>query len=273
MEERTKEAWLKSEVLLMLVFPKVNRTGLCNMLFPWARAVVYCHEQDLKMMAPQWTHFIRIGPWLRGEQDKRYYLNQFTNEGYVSNWFGLRPKICQTKVFSGMEGYFEPFLDARALIKNELWKIVNPRLAANAKEVGKEKFIGCHIRRGDFVTIGQGTGDEWYIAGIREARRIVGNLPVRIFSDAEVEKLRGITDAVENSVIMPHCAAVQDLLSLSLSQVLVCTPCSTFSMWAVFLGQMPSVWAKSRPLPPKLYAGEPRLILVDADAREVLSLQ
>ncbi len=247
----------------MFVFAKVNRTGLCNMLFPWARAVVYCHEHGLKMMAPQWTQFMRVGPWLRGERDKRYYLNQFTNEGYVSNWLGLRPKICQTKVFSGMDGFFDPFIDAQELIKSELWKIVNPKLAAVAKDVGKEKFIGCHIRRGDFVTIGQGLGDEWYIAGIREARRIVGNLPVKIFSDADAEKLKGITEVVDHSEVMPESAAVQDLLSLSLSQALVCTPGSTFSMWAVFLGQMPSVWAKSRSFPPKLYVGESRLILVD----------
>lgn len=247
----------------MFVFPQVNRTGLCNMLFPWARAVVYCHEQDLKMMAPQWTHFMRIGPWLRGERDKRYYLNQFTNEGYASNWFGLRPKICPTKVFSGMDDFFEPFIDAQDVIRKELWRIVNPKFATAAKDVGKEKFIGCHIRRGDFVTIGQGLGDEWYITGIKEARRIVGNLPVKIFSDANAEKLKGITEVIDQSEVMPESAAVQDLLSLSLSQALVCTPGSTFSMWAVFLGQMPSVWAKSRVLPPKMYVGDSKLILVD----------
>lgn len=257
----------------MLAFPKVSRTGLCNMLFPWARAVVYCHEHGVRMISPQWTHFARIGPWLRGERDKRYYVNQFTNNGYVSNWLGLRPKVCPTKIFSGMDGFFEPFIDSQELIRQELWRIVNPRLATAAKAIGKERFIGCHVRRGDFVVNGQWTGDEWYIAAIKKARKLVGNLPVKIFSDSDGEKLKGITDAVNDSVVMPPGAAIQDLLSLSLSLALVCTSCSTFSMWAVFLGQMPSIWTESRPLPPKIYTGERETmrILLGADAEYEVS--
>ena len=203
----------------MLAFPKVSRTGLCNMLFPWARAVVYCHAHEVRMIAPQWTHFARIGPWLRGERDKRYYVNQFTNNGYVSNWLGLRPKVCPTKIFSGMDGFFEPFIDSQELIRQELWRIVNPRLATAAKAIGKERFIGCHVRRGDFVVNGQWTGDDWYIAAIKKARKLVGNLPVKIFSDSDSEKLKGITDAVNDSVVMPSGAAIQDLLSLSLRRL------------------------------------------------------
>ena len=74
------------------VYADLPRTGLCNMLFPWARAVLYARNHSLPLLAPEWVKLGRIGPWLRGERDKRYYFGQFTNEGYIrglKKWWAL----------------------------------------------------------------------------------------------------------------------------------------------------------------------------------------
>ena len=244
------------------VYAKLMRTGLCNKLFPWAQAVEYAHETGATMIAPKWVDLMRIGPWLRHERDKRYYFNEFTNVGYVSNWLGTRAKLGGTKVFSGMEGFFDSFLDNQPLVKAELRRIINSRLVDAVDKLRKEPFVGVHVRRGDFVTGGIGISDEWYIKAIGKARELVGDLPVKIFSDGDPQKLIGITAAVKDSIMMPTAPAIQDLLLLSHSKVLVATSRSTFSMWAVYLGQMPSIWSDVD-LPPKMYVDQDKTILLE----------
>src|SRR5689334_20159116 len=63
-------------------FPDIGRAGLGNLLLPWARCEIFCRQQNIPMLAPQWTQ-PKIGPVLRGERDKRYYMGLFNNRGYV----------------------------------------------------------------------------------------------------------------------------------------------------------------------------------------------
>ena len=37
------------------VYADLPRTGLCNMLFPWARAELYARDNAVKMIAPKWA--------------------------------------------------------------------------------------------------------------------------------------------------------------------------------------------------------------------------
>lgn len=238
--------------------PIVGRTGLCNMLFIWARALVFAKERGATMLAPQWTNFFRLGPLLRFERNKRYYINEFTNKGYVG---GVKKRMVNlmhrhlpegdmTRVSDGdvvdffgwSDDYFQNFIGYHGYIKESLATIVNPTLVSAADTFGAKPFIGVHIRRGDFVTNGQWIPDEWYRRGITKARELVGQLPIRVFSDSSPDKLMGITSKFEDCEIMPKASAVQDLLMLSNSKCLVATAKSTFSMWSVFLGQMPSIW-------------------------------
>ena len=236
------------------VYAKMRRTGLCNKLFPWARAVVYAKENGVKMIAPKWTDIMRIGPWVRREKYKRYYFGDFTNEGYINNRCGLLAnplilRILGVKVFSGMEGFFDPFLAECAFVKEELRRITNPLLLARASNIGKEPFIGVHVRRGDFVRSGSQISDEWYVSAIKKSLEIVGALPVKIFSDAYADELARIVGNVGNVEIMPPAPAIQDLLSLSYARAVICTTNSTFSMWAVFLGQNLSIWPRGASVP------------------------
>lgn len=235
--------------------PVVGRTGLCNMLFIWARAYAYCLQTGAKMLSPQWTNYMRLGPWFRGERDKRYYRNEFINAGYIT---GFRRWIVllfakKVKVFKGWyQEYFEGLLEYREEIRKELIRIVNPAIVEKIKEIPVASFIGVHIRRGDFKSGGIGIGNDWYVKAIRQAQKIVGDLPIYIFSDAPREELEEIKNAFHRSVIMPFAPAIQDVLTLAQGRVLVATSRSTFSMWAVFLGQMPSLWSTIE-IPPVMY--------------------
>lgn len=243
-------------------FPVFSHTGLCNMLFPWARAVAWCHESGAEMVAPKWTDWFRLGPWLRGDRDKRYYLHLFTNTGYRHRLFGVRTHGSRVKRFEGMEGFFDKFICHQEFIRKELLRITNPLILDDIKSLNLGDFIGVHIRRGDFKRIGQSVSDDWYVRAIKEAIALVGSLPIKIFSDEDAQALVGITEGFPNICIMPPRSALQDLILLSRSKVLVCTANSSFSMWAVFLGQMPSFWGRNATMP-RMYLRENLAMFVD----------
>jgi hypothetical protein len=254
--------------------PMVGRTGLGNMLFPWARAEVFCGEQRALMLAPQWVNICRIGPWLRRERDKRYYFSAFSNAGYIR---GLRreyilraashadeaaynaPSMSQgTKMqvidFAGMAGFFSPLLAHRTYIRERIHAITSEAILKQLDQLPHEPFIGVHIRRGDFQRGGMAIGDEWYACAIDRAIRTVGegarNSPIRIFSDAEPEAMESLCKRFSSATLMPKAPALLDLLLLSRCEALVGTSRSTFSMWAAFLGQMPSFWHPCETPPP-----------------------
>lgn len=255
--------------------PVVGRTGLGNMLFPWARAEVFCKTRGALMLAPQWVNVCRVGPWLRRERDKRYYLSNFSNRGFIQ---GLRrfyvlhtaghvgeadcyerpgcggEGVRRVVDFKGMDGFFSPFLRDQAYVKERLYAIAAPAIVRQAEQFSADPFIGVHIRRGDFHRGGLAVEDAWYLMAIERAVKSVEAarkpLPIRVFSDAAPETLQFLTDSFPAVTFMPKAPALLDLLLLSRSQALVGTSRSTFSMWAVFLGQMPSIWhTRERPPP------------------------
>ena len=65
-------------------------------------------------------------------------------------------------------------------------------------------------------------------------------MPIYIFSDAENTELEEILD-IDNCKRAYFGSAISDMIALSRCKVLV-SSASTFSMWASFLGQMPTIW-------------------------------
>ena len=255
------------------VYPILMRTGLGNMLFPWARAVVYCKHTNTRMIAPKWVHLCRIGTWLRKERDKRFYLNQFSESTYVrgvERWLLLC--FCRNRVrfFSGMNGFFDSFISERDVVYNELMRIVNPKIRHEVEKISMDcPYIAVHIRKGDFKTVGISTEDAWYVRAINtavsdEVAQCVHT--IRVFSDARPDELKFITDAFpeKDVIVMPNAPAIEDILLLSKARILVCSPRSTFSMWGVFLGQQPSIWQDGpvELLPPRLYTDKDMVKLV-----------
>lgn len=288
----------------LYVNPIVGRTGLSNMLFCWARAELYCTFCGAHMLAPQWTNFFRIGPWLRGERDKRYYLNMFTADNAIT---GLKRQwllrscahVQEGDLFEvdhqeirlreerlsgaqkgavivdceGMGGLFDPILMHQEHIRERLWKITAPAIREAVNHMENRPFIGVHIRRGDFSHIGLAIPDAWYVKAVQQAVDRLSHAKggeqsgaplIRVFSDACPETLQFLPKAFAHVEIMPKAPALQDLWALSKASIIVGTSRSTFSMWAVYLGQMPSYWHPNDLMP--------RLNLRDVEQMTVLPL-
>lgn len=253
-------------------YPVLGRYGLGNMLFPWARCFLWCQDNEIPMIAPNWTH-LRVGPYLRREKDKRNYQRLFLGSGYVTGmrkYFELtrgirrleadcedvlclhesthRPQIVH---FSGMADFFTSLISRSFEIRSELLRITKPRFLEPLKVLGSESFIGIHIRRGDFAlpsvpALREGAYNvrialEWYVAVLRKLRAVIGeNTRALVFSDGSTEELRVILEIADVDLFRGG-TAISDMLALSKAKVLIASG-STFSMWAGFLGQIPAVW-------------------------------
>lgn len=188
-------------------YPQVEATGLCNMFYPWARAAVWARDNGAQMIAPNWVQLHRVGVWLRRERDKRTYLRQFSDEGYVTGvrkWWLLKTQPMSTEkmpagagvvVFQGREefGWMEPVKNDREFLTREMERIVNPKIVAKLSEL-PEDYIAVHVRKGDFKLGDELQPDEYYLSAIAQAKKDVGNKPVLVFSDgsdADLEFLRG----------------------------------------------------------------------------------
>ncbi len=267
---------------MIYVYPRLRKSGLGNLLFDWARAEVFAAKYHLPILNPRWVRFDRIGVWLRRERYKRYYGNSFRADGFVTGlkrWWIEKtyPDITENDVVAGatrgkvvftstVYDFFDGLLEHHGLITKRLLEIVNPVFWKSSEDF--EPFIGLHVRRGDFCVSHLKTSDEWFVSATRKAfetPEAKGIKDIRVFSDAYPSDIASITESLSkdgyNVIVMPKAPAIQDILALSRAKVLVCSPHSTFSMWGVFLGQMPSVWKKDIP-PPALYCDADKAILI-----------
>ena len=229
---------------------RLGGAGLGNILFPWARAIVYAKENNLNRVQTTWKNF-KVGTFIRNEKDKRMYLDLFTVSDGVS---GIRKFLLlnfsnTVKIFSGMDNLFEPFQHQHALVRSELFRIVNPYHIKKAN-MFSHNSVAIHIRMGDFRNpenediLRKGGWNyrlpiEWYKSIISKIRE-VSNIPIFIFSDAGDEDLKDILD-IKNCRRVFFGSSISDMLALSNAKVLVASG-STFSMWASFIGQIPTIW-------------------------------
>lgn len=252
-----------------VLYPRVGRTGLANMLFPWARAEIARAETGSPMLAPQWFNPLRIGPVVRWERDSRYYLQMFNNSGYIVGWLRWYALLCGKRIkeenlmsgikksrrrpivveFAGIAEGFSRFGTWRATLEERLREII----ASSSSQyiVPTEKpFIGVHLRRGDIWSLSNAKRGSyeiplaWYVkvCCLLRSEEKFREFPIKVFSDAHREELDELS-RLRSLEIMPKAPAVADLISLSRSSILVGTSKSTFSLWASFLGQQPTVWA------------------------------
>lgn len=229
---------------------RLGGAGLGNILFPWATALVYAKKNNLKRIQTTWKS-IKIGTFIRKERDKRMYIDLFTGKDGESGLkkFYLLNFTNQVKSFSSMERLFEPFKEYQNIVKEEILKIVNPYHIKRAKEFNTDS-IAVHIRMGDFEqpkneeVLRNGDWNyrlpiKWYINIINKIRKET-DLPIFIFSDAKDAEIKEILE-LKNCSRAYFGSAISDMLALSSARVLV-SSASTFSMWASFLGQLPTIW-------------------------------
>lgn len=228
---------------------RLGGAGLGNSLFPWARALVYAQENSCIRIQTTWKN-LKIGTFLRKERDKRLYFDLFTGKDGISGFkkFWLLNFSNKVKYFKGMENLFAPFKKQQVYIKEELLKIINPHHLEKVKTFDSNS-IGVHIRMGDFThpdekMLRNGAWNyrlpiKWYQQVIEKLNE-KSDLPICVFSDATEDELRDILQ-LKNCQSVYFGSAISDLVALSNCKILV-SSASTFSMWASFLGQMPTIW-------------------------------
>ena len=264
--------------MIVYVYPAVGRSGLGNCLLPWARAIVFAHKHGLPILAPSWSR-IRLGPYIRQEYDKRRYGNFFTNDSYVHGLkrasvlvrshpiseldairgiqaVRARKGSATIVVFEGLGEYFTPLLPHYALICQKLWAITRP-VFQNLSLDPTGRFFAAHVRRGDVVRPNhpeskvaqhiQCTPLVWFaktIAKIRELKQY-NDIPFLIFTDGSPSQVALLLEQ-KNVMLAPNGVAIVDLFRLSRASLLLASGYSTFSMWASFLGGMPTIYAPGK---------------------------
>jgi hypothetical protein len=240
-------------------------------MFPWARAVVLAARYRLPILAPRWVQ-PRFGAVMRGEQVKRFYFREFTNRGYIK---GVKKALVLLRaervsedrlpdllanaepnpvvvVFEHWQNYFEPIRTSYELVRRELEKIVAPRILGDAAKI-EEPYVAMHIRRGDFrvgdkiLVERRLTPLEWYV-GVAKALRSNPSwrdLPIWVFTDGTLEDVAELIRQA-NVRLVPAETAIGDMLKMSKAHLLAASGQSTFSMWASYLGRMPTLYCPGK---------------------------
>lgn len=257
------------------VHAELDRAGLANRLFPWARAEIYRkYQNDIVMLAPNWTQ-IKIGTFIRHEKDLRLYMGLFNNDGYLTGVPKMLSLMTRKRVseeeaislteserhglldgklvlFSGMKNLTHDLMGHHDFLHQRLVDMLQPKLRRMLHETTVDYEIAVHARRSDVPVFQMGehiqkrqhygAPDQWYIKLIEQIREAVGReVSVRVFSDAYPEQIKDLL-SVPGVSKAEDAPSIVDILRLARAKVLLASPTSTFSTWASFLGQVLSVW-------------------------------
>ncbi len=269
---------VRSEMLYcQAVFPR--GAGLGTRLFPWARCAIFAQANKIPMLAPQWVQ-PRVGPLLRGGIDIGAYHRQILLLGLFRHPPGtirrlgkLFVQLTGTRVeepvrldethdfapsdqkvivtFHGVGDKFERLNGHDQFLLESLQAITRHGWIEFVDGMGSVP-IGINVRLGnDFGTARSDeeyytkgplkTPVEWFVACLEWLRGMLG-YPARavVVSDGTRAELGPLLDLENVEFIRPGCA-ISDLLILAKSQLLLASGGSSFSAWASFLGQMPTI--------------------------------
>jgi hypothetical protein len=119
------------------------------------------------------------------------------------------------------------------------------------------RFIAMHIRRGDLTRLGlrpeeltalpQYTPVAWFASMAHAVRRCpeLASAPIVVFTDGNADEVAEVLN-VERVFLYPRGTAIADLWALTHAGLLFASGFSTFSMWASFLGGMPTIYAPGK---------------------------
>lgn len=257
-----------------LGFLRISGSGIGNSLFPYFRSLILAQQSGARLLTPAWPSF-RPGLFLRKESNKRLYLGIFRS--HPDEISGVRKYLLLLSAFlrrkfrrlnadgpaptapphglvllESKRFTFNDLHDHRDLIRVRLMSIMSDPMK-EAPRWGNGGFIAVHVRLGDFraVTSVNELTDatanvriplSWYVQVISALQAKYPQWPVHIFSDGTDAELRELTDI--GGKVIRSGSDIQDMLLMSCASLLVGSK-STFSRWAAFLGNMPSIWLKA----------------------------
>jgi hypothetical protein len=260
-----------------LLFVRLGGNGLGNLMIIWARCLSQAERHGWQMIWPTWNSF-KPKNWRVNPYDHRTYTDLFKpNERYISGWrkpwcLARHRRVGENNIraevvapgtvigFSGMKGFFAPFVEDHELVYRELRRMTQPPHLAAFSEANPAP-IGIHVRRGDFI---QRSSDveirdshnsllplDWYIDALKAVRSEAGSdVPAFVFSDGTEVDLRDLL-ALPHVKRVDYGSGLGDMFGLSRSRLLIASG-STFSMWGSYLGQAPTIWHPGKLLQPLL---------------------
>ena len=238
--------------------------GLGNLLFPWVRALVRHAQDGGYLISPTWRN-IKLGPWLRGEPDKRTYGDLFKHRPFAKFFQDLNAKLLPHNtlsehqyyeliskgsylfstrtptlvVFEGMADRFAGLGIYKPIIMETLTRECRVALP-QARE-----HVAVHVRLGDFLVphekndayaVNTRLSLDYYISEIERLKKIYGRLPIMIYTDDPGDVfIKKLKSAAHASVVIPTNALVDILQMAQATHILLSN--STFSLWAAFLSK------------------------------------
>lgn len=254
-----------------LGFARVGGPGLANMLLSWARALVAAERLGLAMIEPAWLS-VKIGPLMRRERDNRTYAGLFRRDEQAVA--GIAKLIALLRPYATVEKFTDPTLlfrpdrptrfeplphvispdyftglfDYHELITSRLVNIVSTQHVRRILEIPPAD-VAVHVRLGDFsemlpggpITANTRLPLSWFADRIARIRDTFGpSITFKVFSDGKPDQLSSLLK-IDGVSLSSGDNAVVDMLSMARSRMLIASA-STYSMWASFLGKMPSLW-------------------------------
>ena len=265
-------------MLNALVLAWLPRTGLANRLLVWAKAISFADDQGYRVIPVGWAK-TNIGPWLRGEREKRIYWSAFRRSlgvgdaakmtfDYIRRSIVLNPnstiRSTGTILFNQIPigpRFFEGVTCSPQRFRDEITRLLSPKIKETIVK-SEVSDIALHIRRGDFIaqddarfSLG-GPYCQLPIAYYRDAIQTIRSLrpelhSVMIFSDGHDFELQSLLE-IPGVRRAPLQDAIVDLMLLSRSRVIVTSPWSTFSYVAGFLSSADVIrfeYPEMQPLP------------------------
>jgi hypothetical protein len=289
------------DTLVDLWFMRISGSGLGNCFYTYFHAVVLAEQYGARLIAPPWFS-VKFGPMLRREKSKRFYFRMFKPystdvSGIRKLWILLskfrrqRTEIDEAhprhlvpgrlNIVSSGKWTFAGLHPHRELIRQRMLAILNDPVPPGHRW-GAGHHVGIHVRLGDFTKVDTHQGVlsaghstrlpiTWYVTVARALQQRFPELPLLIFSDGRPEELQPLLDL--GGRIFNSGSDITDFLALAGSSILVGSN-STFSRWAAFLGNMPSIWLQGIRIDKEVFGDrttdpEVPLLRVPIDATEV----
>jgi hypothetical protein len=220
--------------------------------------VIYARTHGVPTLATSWAQ-LPVGSLLRRDPEPRIYANLFTKgKGDIGGWRrayvlsrakrlpepdNLAESLPVAEglnlvVFSGLGQHFRTLQGWNELIRQELVSITRQFWRQRAETVATP-FVGVHVRRGDFNE-GIVTPLDWFVRTLSKIRAQLSlSVSAVVTSDGSAAELDALL-AMDDVRLVSTGSAIGDLLLLSRSSLLLASG-SSFSAWASYLGQMPTL--------------------------------
>lgn len=234
-----------------LGFVRLSGPGLANCLFMACHAYLDAKDLGLEFVDPTWRK-LSVGPYLRGERDKRAYSDLFAHRGISGlrkMWLLMRMKAGLAKnvhVVPDISGYFMPLYGRHKEIKEYIDSITLPETISSLYGVDLSKYIAVHVRLGDYKQSLR-IPLEWYDGIISKLLELDSTLKFALFSDGSDAELALL---LRHPEVTRHFYgnAFADMTAISKCRMLIASD-STFSAWGAYLGQIPIIFNR-RHFPP-----------------------